>query len=202
MATTHARLNGFVKFISGTPSKRGEAVRQAAESDYQFFRDFYLRFRQAIDADRRTTRDGAALEAAVTNADKRHAGRFALLAGRWATVIPRWDAAARTTVSAVDVVVGGLTLTVSASLAEVLPDGRVEIVFVKYNSDAISDDEMGAVLRVMQLAFAAEHPSGVLTFINLSTGRVLTAGMGDDLSRFDPAIEAEAAAMAEALRAA
>lgn len=203
MATAHTRLTGFLNYVTASPTRRAAAVRQATGSDYDPAHDYYLRMRHAIAADRRTTRDGAAAAAAVKNATPKKRERFEVLAGNWRRIARRWSDCTPASVSRTDVAVGGLTLTISPSFAEVHPDGTLEIVVVRFAATPLSRQQMDLVLRLMQRAFDPSHPDCVLTYVDLGSRTVRNSrDRATALASLDTWAETEAAGLAYALRAA
>lgn len=203
MATAHTRLTGFLNYLTATPTRRAAAIRQATGTDYDPLHDYYMRMRRAVAADRRTTRDGQAVTAAATNATPTKRTRFEALAANWQPLTRRWRSSAPATVHRTDVVIGGLTLTISPSFAELHPDGSLEIVLVRFAATPLTRLQMDLVLRVMQRAFTPIHPDCDLTFIDLATKTLRTSrGRATALEALDTWVDTEAAGLAFALRAA
>lgn len=114
-------LPSIVRFAN-TPDGRRLAVarqiREQAESDYSVSTDFWYRARRALAADRATTRDGAALEAAVRNVPERRRASYARVAAHWAEVLPRWELTSPVSTERSMVNLGGLAISSSPSFAE------------------------------------------------------------------------------------
>lgn len=195
------RLSGFIAYSTSRPTSRAAAVRQAIGGDYKVEQDFYLRFRRAVDADRRGLRDGSAITAAVANATPKKAPRFTHLAKKWPKVFPRWDKCTPATVDRAQLNVAGLTVTIVPSFAEQHPDGHLEIVIMGYSAAKHPSADIDMILRLVQRAYTPLHPSAEFTFVSLDTAQVRTT-LGRNLERHDMRIDTDAAGLAYALRTA
>jgi len=192
-------LTGFVNYATARPTARASAIRRAELGDYNPRGDFYRRMRVAVQADRRTARDGSAVEAAVVNADSRRKPRFARLTANWEKIYHRWDSCKPHEIHRVEVDVAGLSLSVSPTFAELRPDGILEIVVVRYAENAHSIEDLDMILRVVQRAYRRTHPAAVVVCVDLWGARLRTSE-GRDLTRHDTRIETDAAGLAYALR--
>jgi hypothetical protein len=190
----------FVKYASTPPNRRGPVVGQiVGGSDYSPVTDFYLGMRHALGSDRRTTRDGTAVEAAAVNATMRKQARYSTLASAWSAVIGRWQACTAVPVDRTRIAIGGLSVRVPAPIAEEHEDGTVELVKVHLAEPQLDPAVVDMILRLYQRAYAAEYPGAVITFVDLPRRRLLTSERRD-LSTLDFWIETDAAGLAYALR--
>lgn len=201
MADPHTRLTGFVNYVVASPRTRPAAVKQALGTDYHVSHDFYLRMRSAIAADRRTTRDGAAVDAAAANATTKKRTAYRRLATNWPAVLGRWASSHPTAVERVDLDVAGLQLTISPAFAELHPNGTTEVVVVRYPAP-LSNRHLDLIVRLIQRAYAPTVPNLVATVVDLQEPKLRSSEGRTDLSGLDPWIDTEAAGLAYALRAA
>lgn len=195
------RLSGFIAYSTSRPTSRVTAVKQAIGGDYKVEKDFYLRFRRAIDADRRGLRDGSAIAAVVANATPKKAPRFTHLAKKWPKVFPRWDKCIPTPVDRAQLSIAGLTVTIVPSFAEQHLDGHLEIVIMWYSATKHPSSDIDMILRLVQRAYKPLHPTAEFTFVSLDTAQVRTT-VGRNLERHDMRIDTDAAGLAYAFRSA
>jgi hypothetical protein len=130
-------LNEFTTYAGTTPSGRGPLVHRMLNGGaYNPAQDFYRGLRPAVMNDRRTTRDGAAVEAAVTNAHEKKRARYARLAEKWSALIPRWSDSNPIQVDRTRLLVGGLSIKVPAPIVEQHPDGAIELAYVYFKEQS------------------------------------------------------------------
>lgn len=199
MIAPQTRLSGFITYTTARPSARASAVKQAIGADYDFVADHYLRLRRAVKADRRGTRDGAAVAAAVANATPKKAASYTVLGKNWPKIARRWQECKSVTVDDAEIFIAGLRVLVRPSFAELHPDGALELVVMGYSAANHPADALDTVLRLVQRAYAQLHPEAVVTYVDLYTKRVRTSE-GRDLSSHDIRIDTDAAGLAYAMR--
>ncbi|MGF0118676.1 hypothetical protein ACQFYA_20485 [Promicromonospora sp. Marseille-Q5078] len=191
-----------MKYASTPPNRRGPVVGQiVGGAGWSPRTDFYLGMRHALVSDRRTTRDGAAVEAAAVNANTRKQARYSALASAWSNILGRWAACSSVHVERTRIAIGGLSVRVPAPIAEEHEDGTIELVKVHLAEPELDPTTIDMFLRLYQRAYAAEYPEAGITFVDLSRGGLWTSE-GRDLAALDFWIETDAAGLAYALRTA
>ncbi|MEU4386267.1 hypothetical protein [Promicromonospora sp. NPDC023805] len=183
MSNTYISM--FTKYLAATPAGAanvGGRIARESGGSYAYWADFWRPLRNAFTADRRTTRDGQALEAATANvSDVKKKGPYAAAARNWAELAPQWDGLEHEQMPAASVTIGGLTVKVPAQCAERYPDGELEVLYARFNLDQLPDDVVHGVLRVLQRAFPTATS---ITFIDVARTRTYTT-RGLDLTGYD-----------------
>lgn len=195
--TSTIALGGLLRYLIASPASRGSSIRRLrteAESSYSVQTDFWLTMRHAVAADRRTTRDGAALRAAASNASEKRRASYALAVARWSDVSPRWADCTPEPVENASVSIGGVELTFRPSFAERRPSGELEVVLVWYRKDKPNEDVVRAALLTLTLAY----PECAPVFVDLPRAAVHT-DTGPRLRRYEAWLTAEVAGLAHLL---
>jgi len=145
-------LGAFIKFANASPSTRPRLARAIAEqsrSEYSPATDFWRPMRQAINRDRKTTRDGDALRKAALSAPPRRRPSFENISERWSGVAGRWDGAGHVPSRAARITIGGLQVRVNPLFSEQWGDGRAECAYVWFNQEELHSDTLEAVLHML-----------------------------------------------------
>lgn len=191
-------MRGLMRYLAAGPTQVGTIMAQLQTygSGYSPARDYWGPLIRGIQADRRTTRDGAAVRAAVQNlADGRKRPNYTHTAAAWQRTTPRWADFVTHPLPARVVNVGGLDVRISPVFAERAPDGTLEAVMVNLTmSLKLSDDVANAVLRLLALAYPDAEP----VLVDVPVSRIHTAA-GKRLERYDPYLEAACVFLAHAL---
>ncbi|WP_444663408.1 hypothetical protein ACT17Q_14925 [Cellulomonas sp. CW35] len=195
--TSTIALGGLLRYLIASPASRGSSIRRLrdeAASAYSVQTDFWLAMRNAVAADRRTTRDGASLRAAAANASEKRRDSYALAAAKWSQVSPRWADCMPEPVESAALSIGGVELTFRPSFAERHPGGETEIVLVWYRKDKPNED----VIRAALLALTLAYPECTPVFVDLPRAAVHT-DTGTRLRRYETWLTSEVAGLAHLL---
>jgi hypothetical protein len=145
-------LGAFIKFANATPRARPRLARQIAEqsrNDYDPATDFWRPMRQAINRDRKTTRDGEALRQVAQAAPDRRRTSFEEISVRWGGVAPRWNGAGHIPSHAARIEIGGLQVRVNPLFSEQWTDGHAESAYVWFNKEELRDDTLAGVRHLL-----------------------------------------------------
>ncbi len=200
MTTTPPSLpmRGLMKYLAAGPAQIGSITTQLQGygKGYSPAKDYWGHLVRGIQADRRTTRNGAAVHAAALNvADGRKRPNYTRTAAAWQRTTPRWAAHVAHPIHARVVRLGGLDVRVAPMFAERAPDGTIEVVMVNLTmSLALSTDVANAVLRLLELAYPEAEP----VLVDVPRDLVHTRA-GKRLDRYDPYLEAACVFLAHAL---
>lgn len=145
-------LGAFIKFANATPRARPRLARQIAEqsrNDYDPATDFWRPMRQAINRDRKTTRDGGALRQVAQAAPDRRRASFEEISTRWDRVAPRWNGAGHISSHAARIEIGGLQVRVNPLFSEQWANGHAESAYVWFNKEELRDDTLAGVRHLL-----------------------------------------------------
>lgn len=191
-------LRGLMRYLAAGPTQVGPVTAQLKGygQGYSPAKDYWGPMLRGIQADRRTTRDGAAVRAAAQNvADGRKRPNYARVATAWQSITPRWAHYAAHPLPPQVLRVGGLDVRVNPVFAERAADGAVEVVMANLAmSLRLSDDVANAVLRLLDLAYPAAAP----VLVDVPAARIHTHA-GKRLERYDLYLEAACVFLAHAL---
>ncbi len=145
-------LGAFIKFANATRRARPRLARQIAQqsrSDYDPATDFWRPMRQAINRDRKTTRDGQALRQVVQAAPDRRRASFEEISVRWDGVAPRWNGAGHIPSHSARIEIGGLRVRVNPLFSEQWTDGHGESAYVWFNKEELGNDTLAGVRHLL-----------------------------------------------------
>jgi len=145
-------LGAFIKFANATPRARPRLARQIAEqarSDYDPATDFWRPMRQAINRDRRTTRDGEALRQLALAAPERRRPSFEEISDRWGGVASRWSGAGHVASHSARIDVGGLQVRVNPLFSEQWANGHAESAYVWFNKEELHHATLEGVRHLL-----------------------------------------------------
>jgi hypothetical protein len=145
-------LGAFIKYANAAPRARPRLARQIAEqsrNDYNPATDFWRPMRQAINRDRKTTRDGEALRQVAQAAPDRRRPSFEEISVRWDRVAPRWTGAGLIPSHAARIEIGGLQVRVNPLFSEQWTNGRAESAYVWFNKEELRDDTLAGVRHLL-----------------------------------------------------
>jgi hypothetical protein len=155
-------LGAFIKFANATAQTRPRIAREIAEqvrSEYDPATDFWRPMRQAINRDRKTSRDGEALRQLVLGAPPRRRPSFEAITDRWGDVAARWDSAGHAHSIATRVDVGGLQVRLNPLFSEQWGDGHFEAAHMYFNKEELRQE---TIQGVQQLLTRDAHPSVIV----------------------------------------
>lgn len=178
-------LGTFVKYVSasdGSRRSRAQDARVQSESEYAIETDFWKRMRAAIVADRKTTRDCAAVDEAAARATEKKQVSFSVVAAQWPRICRRWESSSFVKPPAGIVTIGGLEVAVRPLFSEVLPTGLVEHAIVWMNKPEPSELAVQGAMRLVTKL--DPDPSCRAVFVDVRRGRVW-AGSADSLQEND-----------------
>lgn len=156
------------------------AIRDQLANEYEHWKDHWKPARDALFRDRRGSRDGQELADIVGRAPVRRRASYAAAAERWAQLTPWWDGLEHERLGTRTVQVGGLTVKVPRLCAERHPDGKLEVLYVRFNQDRLPLHVVYGVMRLVQLA----HPTADITFVDVYQ-RTTYSSRGRDLTVYD-----------------
>jgi hypothetical protein len=145
-------LGAFIKFANAAPRARPRLARQIAEqsrSEYNPATDFWRPMRQAINRDRKTTRDGEALRQVAQAAPDRRRPSFEEISVRWDGVAQRWNGAGHIPSHAARIEIGGLQVRMNPLFSEQWNDGHVESAYVWFNKEELRGDTLAGVRHLL-----------------------------------------------------
>ncbi len=145
-------LSAFIKFANATTKARPRLARQIAEQargEYDPATDFWRPMRNAINRDRKTTRDGEALRQVALAAPARRRPSFEEISDRWNGVATRWSGAGPVSAHAARIAVGGLRVRVNPLFSEQWADGHAESAYVWFNKEELSDTTLDGVRHLL-----------------------------------------------------
>lgn len=145
-------LGAFIKFTNATPRARPRLARQIVEqsrNDYNPATDFWRPMRQAINRDRKTTRDGGAVRQVAQAAPERRRPSFEEISVRWDGVAPRWNGAGHIPSRAARIEIGGLQVRVNPLFSEQWDDGHAESAYVWFNKEELRDETLAGVRHLL-----------------------------------------------------
>lgn len=145
-------LGALIRFANAAPRGRRAIARQIAEqarSAYDPATDFWRPMRQAINRDRRTSRDGAALRQLVLDAPSRRRPSYEEISDRWRDVACRWRASRHITSAATRLDLGGVQVRVNPLFSERWADGHVETAHVWFNKEELCPDTIHGVQHLL-----------------------------------------------------
>lgn len=154
-------LGAFIKFANATPRTRPRIAREIAEqvrSEYDPATDFWRPMRQAINRDRKTSRDGEALRQLVLGAPPRRRPSFEEISDRWGDVAARWNTAGHAHSTPTHVEAGGLQIRLNPLFSEQWGDGHLEAAHVYFNKDELRAE---TIQGVQHLLTRDAHPAAV-----------------------------------------
>lgn len=196
--TSPLPLNTILKYLNAAPGRRGTVVRNLlaqSGSPYAPQFDFWLKMRNAIVSDRRTTRDGAAVRAAAANVrDDKKKARYREAAAAWDGIHPRWGGSSAALVSPSTVTIGGLPVHVRPAFGEQRATGPVEVALVWLIEERLTPDVIGGALRIVELAY----PGETAVLVDVRRRHVHTSEQAD-LRHYDSWLASEAAGLAHLL---
>jgi hypothetical protein len=105
--------------------------------------------RQAINRDRKTTRDGEALRQVALAAPDRRRPSFEEISDRWGNVSTRWSRAGHVPSHAARIEVGGLQVRVNPLFSEQWADGHAESAYVWFNKEELHDTTLEGVRHLL-----------------------------------------------------
>ena len=178
-------LGTFIKYVNAPDrSRRSRAIdaRVQSESEYAIETDFWKRMRAAIVADRKTTRDCAAVNEAAARATEKKQASFSAVAANWPRICRRWEASTFVRPPSGIVTIGGLEVAVRPLFSEALTTGLVEHAIVWMNRPEPSES---AVQGAMRLVTKLDPDPGCrAVFVDARRGRVWT-GLAESLQEND-----------------
>lgn len=176
-------LGAFIRFANASEKARPRVARTIAEqirSEYDPATDFWRPMRQAINRDRKTTRDGAALRQLVHSSPARRRPSFEEIANHWGDVSPRWHGAERASSSAGIVDLGALEVRPNPLFSESWDDGHIEAAHVWFNKEELKFETIQVVQRVLSLDGHADFVAPV--FVDARRGTAVPAGETQDVT--------------------
>ena len=145
-------LSGFIKFVNASQRVRPRIARVIAEQsqgEYSPGTDFWRPMRNAIRHDRKTTRDGESIRAAVRAAPSLRQGNYREVSEHWFDLAGRWQQSAPMSATTVRLEVGGLTVRLAPLFTEIMGDGRAEAAHVWFNKEDLKPETVEAVQQLM-----------------------------------------------------
>lgn len=185
-------LGAFIKFANATARARPRLARQIAEqsrSDYDPATDFWRPMRQAINRDRKTTRDGEALRRVTQAAPDRRRPSFEEISVRWNGVAPRWNDAAHVPSHAARIDIGGLQVRVNPLFSEQWTDGHAESAYVWFNKEELREDTLAGVRHLLTRDGHEDHLEPV--FIDVRRTLAMPAALTDGIDEWLENLAAE-----------
>lgn len=178
-------LGTFVNYVNapdGSRRSRAQNARVQSESEYAIETDFWKRMRAAIVADRKTTRDCAAVDEAAARATEKKQPSFSAVAANWPRICQRWQSSSFMKSPSGIVTIGGLEVAVRPLFSEVLPTGLVEHAIVWMNKPEPSDSAVQGAMRLVTKL--DPDPSCRAVFVDARRGRLWT-GFAESLKEND-----------------
>lgn len=165
-------LGAFIRFVNATPKARPRIARQIAEqvrSEYDPATDFWRPMRQAINRDRKTTRDGSAIRQLVVSAPPRRRPSFEEISDRWGDVATRWTSAGYTASTTNHVDLGEIQIRISPLFSERWADGHAEAAHVWFNKEELQPDTVQGVQHLLTRDGQASHLAPVFIDMRRAT---------------------------------
>jgi hypothetical protein len=190
-------ISGFLRYLNSTPLLRESIAASLRDpSPWSPAQDYWLYMKNALLKDRRTLRDGTAMENAAAKAIPKRTKNYQIAAASWRQVAPRWAACRKGKLDPQTVTVGGLEVSVRPTFVEVSPSGQEEAVFVWFNQAPLVDAAEKSVLLLARRAY----PWARASVVDLGKGRgTCHIASAQRLARYNAWLQSEAAGLAHLL---
>jgi hypothetical protein len=176
-----SQLTNYLAAKTAKEADRAVATtRDQLAHDFEHWKDHWKPVKDALLRDRRGSRDGQELADIVDRAPVSRRASYAAAAERWAQLTGWWHGLEHERLGNRPVQVGGLTVVIPRLCAERHPDGKLEVLYVRFNQDRLPLHVVLGVMRLVQLA----HPIVDITFVDVHQ-RTTYSSRGRDLTVYD-----------------